>query len=82
MHRIIMILCALESPDLGQPFKYLERYHGTRGKSLQSSQVSAKTKLIKTQKFRQSQLAPTSQILYFQLLLTVFRSVPSLLRIL
>ena len=27
--RMTMIRCALESPDLGQPFKYLGRYHIT-----------------------------------------------------
>ena len=30
--RMTMIRCALESPDLGQPFKYLGRYHITHKK--------------------------------------------------
>ena len=30
--RNVTIWCALESPSLGQPFKYLERYHITRKK--------------------------------------------------
>ena len=37
--RTVMIRCALESPYLGQPIKYLERHHITHKKFLEPPEV-------------------------------------------
>ena len=56
--RTVMIRCALESPYLGQLFKYLEPYHIIHRKFFRATwSWKMPQKLTKTQKFRQSQLA-------------------------
>ena len=61
-----MIRCALDSPDLGQAFKYLGRYHITHRKFSRANwSRKVSQKLDESQKFRESQLALKSQILYF-----------------
>ena len=64
--RTVMIRCALESPYLGQPFKYLERHHITHRKIFRATwSQKVRQKLMKTQKFRESQLALKNKILSF-----------------
>ena len=61
--RNVTIWCALESPGLGQPFKYLERYHITRRKFFRATwSWKMPQKLTKTQNFRTSQLALKNKI--------------------
>ena len=61
-----MIRCALESPYLGQPFKYLGYYHITHGKYFRATwSWKMPQKLTKTQKFRESQLALKNKIWSF-----------------
>ena len=51
----VMIRCALESPYLGKPFKYLERHHTTHRDIFRANwSQKVRPKLIKTQKFRVS----------------------------
>ena len=64
--RTVMIRCALESPYLGQPFKYLEHHHTTHRKIFRATwSQKVRQKLMKTQKFRESQLALKNKILSF-----------------
>ena len=64
--RTVMIRCALESPYLGQPFKYLERYHITHRKIFRATwSQKVRQKQMKTQKFWESQLALKNKILSF-----------------
>ena len=64
--RTVMIRCALESPYLGQPFKYLEQHHITHRKFFRGTwSQKVHQKLTKTQKFRGSQLALKNKILSF-----------------
>ena len=64
--RTVMIRCALESSYLGQPFKYLERHHITHRKIFRATwSQKVRQKLMKTQKFRESQLALKNKILSF-----------------
>ena len=64
--RTVMIRCALESPYLGQPFKYLDRHHSTHRKIFRATwSQKVRQKLMKTQKFRESQLALKNKILSF-----------------
>ena len=59
----VMIWCALESPDLGQPFKYLRHHHITHRKLFRATwSWKMPQKLTKTQKFRESQLALKNKI--------------------
>ena len=63
---MVMIRCALESPYLGQPFKYLERHYITHRKIFRATwSQKVRQKLMKTQKFRESQLALKNKILSF-----------------
>ena len=64
--RTVMIRCALESPYLGQPFKYLEQHQITHRKFFRGTwSQKVHQKLTKTQKFRESQLALKNKILSF-----------------
>ena len=61
-----MIRCALDSPYLGQPFKYLGHRHITHRKFFRATwSWKMPQKLTKTQKFRESQLALKNKILSF-----------------
>ena len=58
-----MIWCALESPDLGQPFKYLGHHPITHRKCFRATwSWKMPQKRTKTQKFRESQLALKNKI--------------------
>ena len=64
--RTVMILCALDSPYLGQPFKYLGHRHIThRIFFITTWSWKMPQKLTKTQKFRESQMALKNKILSF-----------------
>ena len=64
--RTVMIRCALESPYLGQPFKYLGHHHITHRKFFRATwSWKMPQKLTKTQKFRESQLALKNKIWSF-----------------
>ena len=57
---------AFESPDLGQPFKYLGHHHITHRKFFRATwSWKMPQKLTKTQKFRESQLALKNKIWSF-----------------
>ena len=63
---MITIWCALESPHLGQPFKYLRHHHITHRKFFRDTwNWKIPQKLTKTQKFRESQLALKNKISSF-----------------
>ena len=63
---MIIIWRALESPDLGQAFEHLRRQHITHRKFFRVTWSWKKfQKVDESQKFRESQLAAKSQILYF-----------------
>ena len=65
-----MIRCALDRPDLGQTFRYLGCYYITHRKFSRATwSWKVSQKLVESQKFRESQLALKSQILYFPLIL-------------
>ena len=75
--RNVTIWCVLESPGLGQPFKYLGHHHITRKKVFRAAwSWKMRQKLTKTQKFRKSQLALKTRFG----LLRIFWSLASLLR--
>ena len=59
-----MIRCALESPDLGQPFKYLGHHHNMK-KFKSHLKSKSFRKIEESQKFRESQLSLKSKILNF-----------------
>jgi len=64
--RTVMIRCALESPHLGQPFKYLGHHHINNRKFFRDTwSWKMPQKLTKTQKFRESQLALKIKICSF-----------------
>ena len=64
--RTVMIRCALESPYLGQLFKYLEHHHITHRKFFRATwSWKMPQKLTKIQKFRESQLALKNKIWSF-----------------
>ena len=64
--RTVMIQCALDSPYLGQPFKYLGRHHITHRKVFRATWSSKMPqKLTKTQKFRECQLTIKHKIWSF-----------------
>ena len=64
--RTVMIRCALESPYLGQPFRYLEHHHIAHTKFFKATwSQKVRRKLMKTQKCRESQLALKDKILSF-----------------
>ena len=64
--RTVMIRCALESPYLRQPFKYLGYYHITHRKYFRATwSWKMPQKRTKTQKFRGSQLALKNKIWSF-----------------
>ena len=64
--RNVTIWCALESPHLGQPFKYLGHHHITHRKFVRATwSWKMSQKLTKTQKFRVSQLALQNKIWSF-----------------
>ena len=62
----VMIRCVLDSPGLGQPFKYLGHHHITHRKFFRATwSWKMPQKLTKTQKFRESQLALKNKIWSF-----------------
>ena len=61
--RTVMIRCALESPHLGQPFKYLGHHHITHRKFFRATWIwKMPQKLTKTLKFWEPQLALKNKI--------------------
>ena len=64
--RNVTIWCALNSPGLGQPFKYLGHHHITHRKFFKDTwSWKMHQKVTKTQKFRKSQLALKNKISSF-----------------
>ena len=63
-----MILCALISPYLGRPFEYLEYCDITHRKNFRDTwNEKVRQKMMKSQKFRQSQFAQKNKNLHFAL---------------